>query len=220
MTGRNGKELLGAWVPSNLAAQFRTLARATDGGPSAALRRMMGEAVGEAAPGPALVSSGYRVTVRLKDAERQALLDAAEARATSPANWIRSLAVVHLARKPQWSAAEIEALRSVFEELGRIGNNVNQIARVLNIAAQDGEYPPEQGQVAEAAAEMVRAEMRRLGAILTGNFDYWGLPDAERPTAQAGAKKREKAAAREAGQRDRLRPKARPGRFAAIETPA
>ncbi len=173
MAGRNGQELLSAWVPSDLAAAFRAWARAQDGGASAALRGLVAQAVtGEAPAAPPGPGAGYRITVRLQEGERQALLAASQARGVTPATWVRALAVAHLARRPQWNPAEVDALRDLAVEVQRIGANVNQIARALNAAAHTGEYPPYQGKAAREAAELVRSEMRRVVSVLTGNWDY------------------------------------------------
>ena len=153
--------------------------------------------------------------VRFKPAERVALAEAADAHGTSPANWLRSLALVHLLKQPQWNPAELEALRDLFRELRAIGNNVNQIAHALNAAAQADLYPPYQGGAAREAAELVRFEMRRVVAVMTGNFAYWGLPDAERPTAAPGAVKQANAEAKAAEAQRKNRPRRRPKRFAA-----
>jgi len=32
--------------------------------------------------------------------------------------------------------------------------------------------------------------MRRVVAVRNGNFDYWGMPDGDRPTAASGAVER------------------------------
>jgi hypothetical protein len=220
MGGRNGQELLSTWVPAELAAAFKAQARGIEGGTSAALRRLVAEAEGlhRASPArlsiaPAGVGRGQQIGIRLKKAERRALDEAAEAHGTTPANWVRSLAIVHLAGKPQWNPAELDELRELFRELRAIGNNVNQIARALNVAVQTGEYPPHQGRAAKEAAELVRAEMRRVVAVMTGNFDYWGLPDAERPTAAPGAVERADAEAEAAEAARKRRPRRRPARF-------
>ena len=213
MAGRNGQEMVGTYVPAELAARFRAWARSTEGGASAALRRLISGAVEGREPDPPPGASGHQVLVRLKDVERLALLQAAKARSTTPANWLRSLAVVHLGRRPQWDANEAQALREIGEELRRIGNNVNQIARALNVAALEGECPPNQGEVAMEAVQDVRAEMRRLVAVYTGNFDYWGLPDADRPTAAPGALKGEEQTEGDARSKRRLRPRRRPQAF-------
>jgi len=227
MTARNGQALLSTWVPVELAEAFKAMARQTDGGASGALKRLVAQAVeqelqdrglhsasAQEAIAPRGVGRGEQVSVRLKAAERQALAVAARAQGTSPANWIRSLALVHLARRPQWNGAEIEALRALFGELRAIGNNVNQMAHALNIAVTTGDYPPEQGTAAQEAAERIRLEMRRVAAVITGNFDYWGLPDADRPKAAPGALKREKAQERAMEAARKLRPRRRPARFA------
>lgn len=214
MAGRNGQEMVGTYVPADLATRFKAWARGTEGGASAALRRLIAGAVEGREPDPRPGASGHQVLVRLKDAERLALLRAAKARSTTPANWLRSLAIVHLGRRPQWHASEADALRGIGDELRRIGNNVNQIARALNVAAHTGEYPPHQGQAAANAVHEVRAEMRRLVAIYTGNFEYWGLPDAERPTSAPGALEAEQQREEKVRDRRRLRVRRRPQGFA------
>ncbi len=214
MGGRNGQELLSTWVPSELAEQFRAWARARDGGASAALRGLVAQAVtGEAPAAPRGTGAGHRLTVRLRDDERDALLAVSQARGVTPATWVRALAVAHLLRRPQWNPAEVEALRDLFGEVRRIGNNVNQIAYVLNVAAQNAEYPPYQGEAAREATELLRAEMRRIVAVMTGNFDYWGLPDAGRPTAAPGAVERDDEASRREREKVARRPRRRPARF-------
>ena len=206
--------MVGAYVDAELAERFASWARTTDGGSSAALRRLMTEAVdGQAPTAPAGVGTGEQVGVRFKPTERAALADAARARSTSPANWVRSLVLVHLARRPQWNPAELDGLRDVFRELRRIGGNVNQIARAMNGAIETGQYPPYQGGAVREAAQLIRSDMRRVVAMITGNFDYWGLPDAKHPTPAPGAVARGDAQAVAAEQRRKDRPRRRPARF-------
>ncbi len=188
------KTMVGAYVDRDLASRFRSWARATDGGVSAALRRLLLKAVDGLEPVEPLGSAGHRVTVRLKDAERLALLEAARSRQTTPANWLRSLAIGHLARRPQWNDAEVLELRAVFTELRRIGNNVNQIAYAVNAAALAGSCLTGQRDAALAAAETMRAEIRRVVAVMTGNFEYWGIPHTDEPQAAWGVLKRDKEA--------------------------
>ena len=214
MSGRNGQELLSTWVPAELAEAFKTQARETDGGSSAALRRLVAAALCEQAPAPRGVGQGAQVGVRFKPAERLSLAKAAVAHGSSPANWLRSLALVHLAKRPQWSPAELDALRDLAREVRAIGNNVNQIAHAMNVAVQTGECPRHQGVAAREATELVRFEMRRLVAVMTGNFDYWGLPNAERPMAAPGAVERADAQAQAAEAKRKNRPRRRPAKFA------
>ena len=209
--------LISTHVDRGLADRFKAWARATDGSVSAALRRILLDVVDGQEPQAPLGTSGYRVSVRLKDAERFALLEAARARQVTPSAWLRCLAVVHLGRRPQWNERETAELRSVFTELRRIGTNLNQIAKALNVAAQSGEYPAEQGTAALEAADLVRSETRRVVAAMTGNFDYWGLPDADRPTSTHGALARDQQATEAERQKIARRPRRRPNRFADAE---
>ena len=205
--------LIGTHVDRGLAERFRALARSTDGSVSAALRRILSEAVAGKPPQAPLGASGYRVTIRLKDAERLALLAAARDRQTTPSVWLRCLAVAHLSRRPQWNDSETSELRAIFVEMRRIGTNLNQIARALNVAVQSGEYPVGQGSAAIEAAELVRSETRRVVGIMTGNFDYWGLPDDGRPSARYGALVRDQHATEAERRKISLRPRRRPHRF-------
>jgi hypothetical protein len=175
-----GKTLLNAYVDCDLADRFKAWAR-PHGGVSAALRSVIEGAVAKHEPEPPAGAAGFHVTVRLRERERELLIAAAQARGMPVAAYLRSLAVVHLAGRPQWSAAEAEALRELGGELRRIGNNVNQIARALNVAVHKGEYPAGQGTEAKEAARLVRAELRRLLAIYTDNLERWGqaAKDAE-----------------------------------------
>lgn len=214
MAGRNGQELLSTWVPTDVAQAFKRQARDTEGGTSAALRRIITEAVeGKPPTAPKGAGASSQVSVRLKTDERRALALVARERGTTPANWIRSLALVHLTRKPAWNESELEDLRRVGYEVAAIGSNVNQIARALNVAVQSGVFPPHQHLAAQEAAELVRSQMHRLTAAITGNYDYWGLPQDERPTPTPGARERRDALAEDAERRRKLRPRKRPSRF-------
>jgi hypothetical protein len=232
MAGRNGQQHLSTYVPEELAEAFKEWARTTDGGTAAAIRRLIAEAVDGTRPGPGPgpglhgaspaqvsiaprgVGRGEQVGVRLKASERVALAEAAKAQGTSPANWIRSLALVHLAHRPQWNPAELEALRDLFRELRAISNQLKDIAHGVSTAVQAGESPHDDVTAVREAAERVRFEMRRVVAVMTGNFDYWGLPDADRPTAAPGVMKRLEAQVQAAKAERKGRPRRRPARFA------
>lgn len=200
--------MVGGYVDAALAERFQAWARRTDGGASAALRRLILQAMDGTAPAaPRGSGTGQQVGVRFKEAERAALAEAARAHGTGPATWLRSLALVHLTRRPQWNPAELEALRAVFHELRTIATNLDRSTRVLAEAVDAGLCPPEHCNAAREAGDLVRTEMRRVVAMMTGNFDYWGLPDAERPDAAPGAADRAAAAIRVAEQRRKNRPR-------------
>lgn len=203
-----GKTLLNAYVDRDLADRFKAWAR-PHGGVSAALRSVIEGAVAERDPEPPPGAAGFHVTVRLRERERELLLAAAHARGMPVAAYLRSLAVVHLACRPQWSPAEAEALRELGSEVRRVGNNVNQIARALNVAVHKGEYPAGQGTEAKEAARLVRAELRRLLAIYTGNLERWGQAAKGAAEAPHGLLAKAEAEEREGRARAKRRPKSR-----------
>lgn len=214
MPPKPGQKMVGGYVDCALAERFHAWARRTDGGASAALRRLIIQAMdGQTPAAPQGAGTGHQVGVRFKDAERAALAEAALAHGTSPANWLRSLALVHLTGRPQWNPTEVEALRAVFHELRAIGNSLNQITRALTAAVEAGLCPPQHRDAAREAGDLVRLEMRRVVAMMTGNFDYWGRPDAERPTPAPGAVVRAAAEVRVAEARRKNRPRRRAARY-------
>ena len=216
MAVRNGKENLAVWVPVDVAERFRAAARLKDGGTSQALLRMIGaEIEDQKAVAPRAVGTAEGVFIRLRGMERYALGRAADASGMTPTAWVRSLTLVHLNKAPEWNPEDREALRAIGRELRKIGTNINQIAHAANAAAQVGLCPPEQGDAALQAAELVRYEMRRLAGVVTGNFDYWGLPDAERPTAKRGALGRLKIEEDRAAEKRKAKLKVRPRKFSA-----
>jgi len=211
---RNGKELITFRLDADVAERFKAAARATDGGASQALTRMVAALLEDVdVASPVGVGRGRMLSVRFRDEERAALTVAARSRETTPTNWVRSLALVHLMQRPQWNRAELDEIREVAREARRIGANVNQIARAVNVAAMEGQCPPDAGQAAKDAAEEMNAVTRRLAGIVTGNFDYWGLPDEARPKARRGGLAA--ANAREAAVKRKLKLKApsRPDKF-------
>lgn len=208
MPPKPGQTMVGGYVDAALAERFHAWARRTDGGASAALRRLIIQAVdGQTPAAPQGAGTGRQVGVRFKEAERAVLAEAARAHGTSPATWLRSLALVHLTGRPQWNSAEVEALRAVFRELRAIGASLDRSTRALSEAADAGLCPVEHRDAAREAGDRVRTEMRRVVAVMTGNFDYWGLPDAERPSAAPGAVERAAAAIRAAEGRRKNRPR-------------
>ncbi len=212
---RNGKERIAFFLDVDVAERFRAAARLKDGGMSQALVRMIGSEIGdEKAVAPRALGTGDAVMIRLKGTERYALNRTADAAGMTPAAWVRSLALVHLTKKPEWNPEDREALRAIGRELRKIGTNVNQIAHAANAAAQVGLCPPGQGDAALQAAELIGFEMRRLAGVVTGNFDYWGLPDEERPTAKRGALGRLKVQEDRVASQRKAKLKVRPRKFA------
>jgi hypothetical protein len=105
--------------------------------------------------------------IRLTDAELATIEAAGERAGLSLAGYARSLLLsappVRQARRPPVERAELARLLG---ELGKIGSNVNQIARVLNGAgdAGQGDLTAVQADIAEIRAVIMLALGRASGA--------------------------------------------------------
>jgi hypothetical protein len=75
----------------------------------------------------------------------------------------------------------------VLTALARIGSNVNQIARAMNVAVLKGEYAAGQGTEAREAAGEVKRAIAQLAGMVGRDLDYWGADTkAELPVPGAG----------------------------------
>lgn len=171
----------------DLEQAFERWAR-TRGGKSAALRLLIGEAVGVSAPEAAPRATVADLHVRLTEREREAVRLAAAQKGMAAATWVRSLVRAHALRRPQWGGFERQALASVLSALGKIGSNVNQIARAMNVAVLKGEYSPHQGTAAKEAALEVRRAVSNVADLVRRDLDYWGVePSQPSDTPGTGA---------------------------------
>jgi Bacterial mobilisation protein (MobC) len=175
-----GQVLVAAYMPAELAARFKALA---NGRVSATMRELVAEATGEPVTWPAASRAKARqVQVRLTEDESAELLRVAAEAGMTPAGYINAVARAHLTRKPQWSPAELEALRGIAWELRKIGINVNQIAARLNASAEAAEFPRGEGRAAREAVRLARAELARLGPLCNARLSRLRV----RTTEQAG----------------------------------
>ena len=147
----------------------------TRGGKAAALRGLIRDAIGAPVPDSSPVPAGVRyLHVRLSEPERAALRDAAAQKGMPPSTWVRSLVRAQIHRRPQWGAFERQEFAAVLGALARIGANVNQIARAINVAALTGADAAGQGSDVRAAADAVQRAIAQLAGIVGRDLDYWG----------------------------------------------
>lgn len=166
--------LISLRIPDDVAARFSALAL-VEGGKSALLRRMIGEALDARSSGAAPLPIGkpQKITLRLRDSEMRQLAGTAHLRGFTRTGWIVALVRSRLGSPIQPSPGEREALRSIVRELNRIGANINQIARAANIGAQQGsatEVELSEIRDAKAVVERTLAELRR---VFNENAAYW-----------------------------------------------
>jgi hypothetical protein len=147
----------------------------TRGGKAAALRSLIRDAVGAPVPDRPTVDTGVAdLHVRLSEPEREALRQAAAQKGMAPSTWVRSLVRAHVLRRPQWGELERQRFAAVLTALARIGSNVNQIARAMNVAVLKGEYAAGQGSEAREAATEVKRTIAQLAGMVGRDLDYWG----------------------------------------------
>lgn len=163
-------------LPDDLAARFDTWA-ATRGGRSPALRRLAAEAcegaVGGARPG----LRPTKLTVRLSEADAANLIAAAGAVGLTPNGWAAAVVRRRLTGRPTFPPSDLHVLLDIQRELGRIGVNINQIARALNTAVLEGRVLDlELGGLAAFQRE-IRGHMTRTRGLMAGRQAYWDIED-------------------------------------------
>jgi hypothetical protein len=147
----------------------------TRGGKAAALRSLIRDAVGAPVPDrPTVDACVSDLHVRLSEPEREALRQAAAQKGMAPSTWVRSLVRAHVLRRPQWGEFERQGFAAVLTAVARIGSNVNQIARAMNVAVLKGEYAAGQGSEAREAAADVKRAIAQLAGMVGRDLDYWG----------------------------------------------
>lgn len=162
-------------LSDDLAARFDAAA-ALEGGRSALLRRLIGEAAtaSPASSGPVGgPRDGARIMVRLAAPDAAGVDAAAAQMGLSRAGWVAALVRRRVRGKPSFPRPEALTLMAIQVELRRVGVNVNQIARALNTAVMEGRVLD-----AELAwVRSLRAEIRdHIGALreaFDGNLAYW-----------------------------------------------
>ena len=158
----------------------------TRGGKAAALRGLIRDVVGASVPDKAPAATGITALhVRLSQQERDVLRQAAAQKGMAPSTWVRSLVRAHVLRRPQWGEFERQGLASVLTALSRIGTNVNQIARAMNVAVLKGEYSAGQGSEAREAAAEVKHAISQLAGMVGRDLDYWGADTKPEPPTGA-----------------------------------
>jgi Bacterial mobilisation protein (MobC) len=110
-----------------------------------------------------------RVEIRLTEAEEKTLSGLAESVGLTVSDHVRKLA---LGCKPtrQMATPERQALIKGLAELGKIGSNVNQIAKALNTSLATGQNPTVQGGLIAEAQNAIQSLSTHLIKQLTNGY--------------------------------------------------
>jgi hypothetical protein len=113
-----------------------------------------------------------RIYLRLRAEDRLLLRERASARGMAAATYMSVLARAHLRNLPPLPRNELLALKHTIAELGPIGRNLNQIARVAN---QSGRIVgPDQGDL-RAFLKVCGGVRDHVKALLKANLASWAL---------------------------------------------
>jgi hypothetical protein len=122
------------------------------------------------------VSRDARLSVRLAAEDRILLTGRATARGMAAATYVSVLVRSHLRNLTPLPKEELVALKSSVAELGAIGRNLNQIARVANQSGKPGGPGREDLRTMLRVAEGLRDHVK---ALLRANQISWGQGYAE-----------------------------------------
>lgn len=166
-------------LPDSLASRF-DVAASVDGGCSRVLRQLIESYLAERGEVAAVEEEALRtrgrsekLTIRLKPEELRALAAASKERGMPPTTWLTSIVRARLLQRPTLNEAEGHAFRSAHRELNRIGINLNQIARLMNVAAEGGVVLKADVDTINEARVEIRAITLGVRDAFWGNFSYW-----------------------------------------------
>lgn len=172
---------LTTWVDRETKARFATVARHQGLSDSALLKRLIDTMLqaGNAANGVATDGRAVRVSrfsIRLRPDDQIVLRERAAARGMPAATYVSVLTRAHLRSLSPLPKEELLALRRTVSELGRIGRNLNQIARAANQGERASGPSREDLRAIFRACEGLRDHVKGL---LSANIKSWELGYAE-----------------------------------------
>ncbi len=178
-------QLIAARVAPETKAAFRALADRQQSTESSLLKRMIDLAVQSACAGrgdvlkPAPRETRHaRLCVRLRSEDQLLLRERAAARQMAAATYVSVLVRAHLRSLSPLPKDELLALKRSIAELGAIGRNLNQIARVAN---QIGQVTGPQRADVFAFLKVCEALHSNVKSLLKTNLKTWevGYPEAK-----------------------------------------
>lgn len=133
--------LIAARVSADTKTRLKTLAVKRGVSESALLKDLLDLTLGSAdvsqagqGKSPSVATRRARLYVRLRPDDQLLLAERSAARRMPPATYVSVLVRAHLRDLAPLPADELRALNRLVAELGAVGRNLNQIARVLNQA--------------------------------------------------------------------------------------
>lgn len=122
---------------------------------------------------------GARLYVRLRPDDRMLLRERAAARGMAGATYASIYLRAHLRNLPPLPKEELLALKRAVAELGSVGRNLNQIARLLNQGNRTGGPARED---LRALLNVCQALRDHVKGVVKANLASWALGHAEAET--------------------------------------
>ena len=147
------------------------------GGRSAALRHVIRDACARIEPSGRrpldAPARPLKLTVRLSLEEAADLRLQAAPVGLTPNAWAGAALRYRLQGRPTFPRDQTRHLIAIQAELRRIGVNVNQVARALNVAVMEGRVLELEMDALEAFRAELRAHILALRDAFDGNLSYW-----------------------------------------------
>ncbi|WP_392354259.1 MobC family plasmid mobilization relaxosome protein [Brevundimonas sp. LF-1] len=115
-----------------------------------------------------------KLTLRLRPGELSLLEAVSLSEGFTRTGWVTALVRSRLFNRPSLNPSDSEAYRLSVFELNRIGINLNQIARLMNQAAQEGVVLAPDVEAITEARDEIRKIALNLREVLRRNQASWG----------------------------------------------
>lgn len=116
------------------------------------------------------------VKLSLTDSEHRLACEIAEADGFTLNRWVAAMVRARLVSGAVLGTTELTALIEANAQLGALGRNLNQIARILNTEGIGPERYPEHDLLV-ALQDAVQSQMKELKQVLLRNSERWALED-------------------------------------------
>ena len=109
-----------------------------------------------------------RITIRLSDELYQKIMASAAAARISPVEYVRQMITKGRVTVRQELIVDVIDLKKVIAELGKIGSNLNQLARHFNTGGRDASYLHD--RIMQALGDLfdMKYEIEKLGGEFRG----------------------------------------------------
>lgn len=181
----SGSTHLRTWVSEETKQRFGALAQELGLSESALLKRSVNLLLSSTtialpkAEGQVKVPRDLRVSVRLRPEDHVLLRERADGRGMPAATYISILLRAHLRAVAPLPDREFTALKRAIGELGMIGRNINQLARVANQTGKVGGPSTADLRAVLRALEGLRDHVKALMVANTASWES-GRAEADR----------------------------------------